>query len=113
MAVYYYITTKSGEKIPFYSNIEMINNIEGGGFDPEGFECTAGIDGIRIDVDGSLRRAGCQWCGKKENWLGNLITGEYTLPTESIICHTTIEHKYLGQRHKFCTAFGNTSMRKK
>lgn len=109
---YYYIITKSGDKIPFYSNIEMINNIEGGGFDPEEFECTAGIDGIRIDVDGSLRRAGCQWCGKKENWLGSLITGEYELPTKPIICHTTIEHKYLGQRHKFCTAFGNTSMRK-
>ena len=113
LTVYYYITTKSGEKIPFYSNIEMINNIEGGGFDPEGFECTAGLDGVRIEVDGSLRRAGCQWCGKEENWLGNLITGEYTLPTEPIICHTTIDHKFLGQRHKFCTAFGNTSMRRK
>ena len=110
---YYYVITKSGKRIPFYSNIEMINNIEGGGFDPEGFECTAGLDGIRIDVDGSLRRAGCQWCGKKENWLGNLITGEYTLPLEPIICHTTIDHKYLGKRHKFCTAFGNTNMRKK
>ena len=110
---YYYVITKSGKRIPFYSNIEMINNIEGGGFDPEGFECTAGLDGVRIDVDGSLRRAGCQWCGKKENWLGNLITGEYTLPTEPIICHTTIDHKYLGKRHKYCTAFGNTSMRKK
>ena len=110
---YYYIITKSGDKIPFYSNIEMINNIEGGGFDPEGFECTAGLDGIRIDVDGSLRRAGCQWCGKKENWLGNLITGEYILPTEPIVCHTTIDHKYFGQRNKFCTAFGNTKMRKK
>lgn len=110
---YYYVITKSGKRIPFYSNIEMINNIESGGFDPEGFECTAGLDGVRIDVDGSLRRAGCQWCGKKENWLGNLITGEYTLPTEPIICHTTIDHKYLGKRHKFCTAFGNTSMRKK
>ena len=60
------------------------DHIEGGGFDPEGFECTAGLDGVRIEVDGSLRRAGCQWCGKEENWLGNLITGEYTLPTEPI-----------------------------
>ena len=109
---YYYIITKSGKRIPFYSNIEMINNIEGGGFDPEGFECTAGLDGVRIDIDGSLRRAGCQWCGKKENWLGNLITGEYILPTEPIICHTTIDHKYLGKRHKFCTAFGNTSCKR-
>ena len=109
---YYYVITKSGKKIPFYSNIEMINNVEGGGFDPEGFECTAGLDGVRIDVDGSLRRAGCQWCGKKENWLGNLITGEYTLPSEPIICNTTIDHKYLGKRHKFCTAFGNTSCKR-
>lgn len=109
---YYYVITKSGKRIPFYSNIEMINNVEGGGFDPEGFECTAGLDGVRIDVDGSLRRAGCQWCGKKENWLGNLITGEYTLPSEPIICHTTIDHKYLGKRHKFCTAFGNTSCKR-
>lgn len=109
---YYYVITKSGKRIPFYSNIEMINNIEGGGFDPEGFECTAGLDGVRIDVDGSLRRAGCQWCGKKENWLGNLITGEYTLPLEPIICHTTIVHKYLGKRHKYCTAFGNTSCKR-
>ena len=109
---YYYVITKSGKRIPFYSNIEMINNIEDGGFDPEGFECTAGLDGVRIDVDGSLRRAGCQWCGKKENWLGNLITGEYTLPLEPIICHTIIDHKYLGKRHKFCTAFGNTSCKR-
>ena len=97
----------------FYSNVEMINNIEGDGFDPNEFICTAGLDGIRIDIDGSLRRAGCQWCGKQENWLGNLIIGEYKLPTKPIICHTTIKHKFLGERHKFCTAFGNTSMRKR
>lgn len=107
---YYIVTTKNCEKKTFYSNVEMINNIEGGGFNPEGFSCTAGLDGVRIDVDGSLRRAGCQWCGKQENWLGSLTTGEYKLPTEPIICHTTIQHKFLGERHKFCTAFGNTSM---
>ncbi len=109
---YYTITTKDNKKFVFYSNVEMINNIEGDGFDPNEFICTAGLDGIRIDIDGSLRRAGCQWCGKQENWLGNLIIGEYKLPTKPIICHTTIKHKFLGERHKFCTAFGNTSMRK-
>lgn len=112
LKIYYIVKTKDNKEHYFYSNIEMINNIEGGGLDPEGFECSAGLDGVRIDVDGSLRRTGCQWCGKKENWLGNLITGEYILPTEPIICHTTIEHKYLGERHKLCTAFGNTSMRR-
>ena len=110
MKPYYVVKTKDGKEHVFYSNIEMINNIENGGLDPEGFKCTAGLDGLRINIDGTLRRAGCQWCGKQENWLGDLITGEYILPTEPIVCHTTIQHKFLGERHRYCTAFGNMSI---
>jgi len=108
---YFFVTMKDGSVLEFSSNIELINSVKDGGLDPEGFYCSAGLDGLRIEADGSLRLAGCQWCGKPENRIGSLLTNEYTMPTEPIQCHTTIDWQNTGKlKHKFCTAFGNTSM---
>ena len=59
---YYKVTMKDGTVHWFYSNIEFINSIDIGGFDGEDFYCSAGIDGLRIDVNGRVIRVVCQMC---------------------------------------------------
>lgn len=106
--VYFNVKTKDGKVIPFGTNISFINSIDIGGFDPEGFLCTAGLDDIRILPDGRLQRAGCRHASIL-NDIGNIL-GEYTLPTKPIICHTTEADKNGLQRHRMCTCFCNTNM---
>lgn len=113
---YYKVTMKDGTIHWFYSNIEFINSIDVGGFDGEGFYCSAGIDGLRIDVDGRVVRAGCQMCSTDTLALGNLLTGDIPkLVTEGIICRSLQRRKRNSDGSynvfkKYCTAFNNTSM---
>ena len=115
---YYKVTMKDGTVHWFYSNIEFVNSIDIGGFDGEGFYCSAGIDGLRIDVNGRVIRAGCQMCATDTMLLGNMLTGDIPKPvTEGIICKSLQRRKrnpdgsYLVLK-KYCTAFNNTSMYK-
>ena len=107
-ATYYEVEMRDGTIIPFFANIEFINSIDLGGFDSEGFLCTAGIDGIRIRPDGGLQRAGCKMAFLHGR-LGSIL-GEYELPTEPLVCTS----KYIDndgiEKIKYCTCFGNTTM---
>lgn len=113
---YYKVTMKDGTVHWFYSNIEFINSIDIGGFDGEDFYCSAGIDGLRIDVNGRVIRAGCQMCSTDSMILGNLLNGDIPKPvTEGVICKSLQRRKrntdgsYIVFK-KYCTAFNNTSM---
>lgn len=106
---YFEVTLKNGSIVNFGSNIEFINSIDIGGFDSEGFECTAGIDGIRIRPDGGLQRAGCKMAFL-HGQLGNILS-EYTLPTEPFICTSKYFENGI-EKIKYCTAFSNASMRR-
>lgn len=121
--LYYDVTLKSGEVIHYSSNIEMINDIEGG-LDTEGFYCTAGLSGIRINPKGELQRAGCRFCASKfgAGKLGR-IEDFVALPKESVLCHTTLPEEavdengkktgkpdYSRTKKKLCTAFINATM---
>lgn len=108
---YFEVTMKDGRVIPFGTNIEFINSIDVGGFDPEGFVCTAGLDGIRITQTGKLQRAGCRHASIL-NDVGNILD-EYTLPTTPIICKTSEADSKGVWKHKMCTCFGNSSMWRK
>lgn len=49
----------------------------------KGYTCTAGIKRLMVDPDGNLER-----CSKRVGGsLGNIITGEYTLPDDPIVCY--------------------------
>lgn len=113
--VYFRVTLKSGRVISYPSNISFINSIDVGGFDPEGFVCTAGLTGIRIAQDGSLRRAGCRHASVSQNRLGSILDDDVwdKLPKEPWICKTTEAGKDGILVHKMCTCFGNASMWRK
>lgn len=68
----------------YYSSTQIMEDIEGG-FKPTGFRCTVGVDCLRILPNGDLRRGGCKQGFKPR--LGNVL-GEYTIPTEPIICQS-------------------------
>lgn len=109
---YFEVTMRDGTVHNFGTNIEFINSIDVGGFDPDGFMCTAGLDGIRIAPDGSLRRAGCRHASVSQNRLG-FITDEdilVKLPTEPWICKTIEAGKDGILVHKMCTCFSNATM---
>lgn len=110
--VYFRVTLKNGRIITYPSNISFINSIDIGGFDPEGFICTAGLDGIRIAQDGSLRRAGCRHASLSKNRLGSIFDDDVwdKLPKEPWICKTLEAGKDGILVHKMCTCFGNASM---
>lgn len=113
--VYFKVTLKNGRVISYPSNISFINSIDVGGFDPEGFVCTAGLNGIRIAQDGSLRRAGCRHASVSQNRLGSIFDDDIwdKLPKEPWICKTREAGKDGILVHKMCTCFGNASMWRK
>lgn len=104
---YFIVTMKDGIQYKFITNIQFINSIDKGGLDTEGFICTAGLDGIRIAEDGSLRRAGCRHASISP--LGNILD-DYELPSDPFVCHTTEADKNGIEKYKLCTCFGNASM---
>lgn len=105
---YFVVTTKDGVQHEFPTNIAFINSIDIGGYDPDGFLCTAGLDGIRINQEGKLLRAGCRHATMLRD-IGDIL-GEYKLPTQPIICKTLEAGKDGILKHKMCTCFGNASM---
>lgn len=105
---YFVVTTKDGVQHEFPTNIAFINSIDIGGYDPDGFLCTAGLDGIRINQEGKLLRAGCRHATMLRD-IGDIL-GEYKLPTLPIICKTLEAGKDGIVKHKMCTCFGNASM---
>lgn len=109
---YFNVYLKNGDVVTFPSNISFINSIDVGGFDPDGFICTAGIDGIRIAQDGSVRRAGCRHASVSQNRLGNILDDDIwdKLPKEPWVCKTIEAGKDGILVHKMCTCFGNASM---
>ena len=109
---YFVVAVRDGSVHEFGTNIEFINSIDVGGFDPHNFICTAGIDGIRIAQDGSVRRAGCRHASVSQNRLGSIFDDDILekLPTEPWICKTTEAGKDGIMMHKMCTCFGNASM---
>ena len=51
----------------------------------EGYTCTAGMKRLMVEPDGNMLR-----CTKRVGGsLGNLLTGEYTLPGTPIVCDYT------------------------
>tara|TARA_Y100000389_G_scaffold161606_1_gene164119 strand:+ start:3514 stop:4254 length:741 start_codon:yes stop_codon:yes gene_type:complete len=51
----------------------------------EGYTCTAGMKRIMVEPDGNILR-----CTKRVGGsLGNILTGEYTLPDKPIVCNYT------------------------
>lgn len=66
----------------YYSNSQVMEAIEGG-FRPDGWKCSAGLDCLAIESDGRLMRAACRM-GRKY-LLGNLLN-YYELPTKPIVC---------------------------
>jgi MoaA/NifB/PqqE/SkfB family radical SAM enzyme len=126
--VYYIVTLRDGTKINFYSNIELINSIDIGGLAPEGFRCTAGIDGVRVTPKGDLQRAGCRYCASKFGIgkIGNIFDENIIekLPKSDFVCHCmTLPSELLDEggnktglpdynnlQPKMCTAFINANM---
>jgi MoaA/NifB/PqqE/SkfB family radical SAM enzyme len=48
----------------------------------KGWQCNAGLESLMINWDGEVHRATCRVGGS----LGNIYTGTFSVPTESIIC---------------------------
>lgn len=125
---YYIVTLADNTQHVFYSNIELINSIDVGGLDTEGFLCTAGLDGIRITQNGTLQRAGCRFCaskfgaGKIGNILDEDIWSKFPI-TEPIECHSSLPDELIDENgnktglpdytkmvKKYCTCFINANM---
>lgn len=66
----------------YYSSTQAMEAVEGG-FAPYGFQCTAGIDCLRIETHGEIYRAGCRM--GLHCCLGNVLF-DYELPTKPIVC---------------------------
>lgn len=81
---YIYCLTKDGELKDYTSNTGLLEDIEGG-FIGEGFECTAGIDIMRVNKNGDITAAPCHT--GLHNKIGNVLTG-WTIPTKPVICDT-------------------------
>ena len=107
---YFNVYLKNGDVITFPSNISFIDSIDIGGFDPDGWVCTAGIDGIRINQKGDVQRAGCRH--SSINKIGNIFDDNIydKLPKHNFICRTKETDSKGVFKHKFCTCFGNSSM---
>ena len=51
----------------------------------KGYSCTAGIKRLMVEPNGNIKR-----CTKNVGGsLGNILTGEYTLPDDPIVCDYT------------------------
>lgn len=107
---YYIVTTKDGQRHKYGSNIAFINDIDIGGFDPNGWMCSCGEDNLRIDQIGRLLRGGCRHCYIHP--LGSLFD-ESTyekLPLKPWICNTNEEDDKGIAKLKLCTAFSNATI---
>lgn len=76
--------TRDDKVYAYSSTSSFLTEIEEGGYIPDGKECTAGITTVRVLHDGTLLRAGCNYC-QNNLILGNVLN-EVILPQKPIIC---------------------------
>ena len=112
-STYFEVLTRDGVWHKYATNIEFINSVKGDygvGFNPDGFKCTAGLDGIRINQAGDLLRAGCRHASIHK--LCSIFDDDYLdkLPTKEWICCTNEADSKGIRKLKLCTCFGNASM---
>ena len=89
-----YKVLANGQTFEFRNNAELLANIEDG-LNLKGFHCSAGLNNLRIEPDGTLLRSSCG----NRIVLGNVLT-KYKLPKENIICNS----------NRNCVACDNTVM---
>lgn len=107
---YYIVWTKDGQSKKYGSNIAFINDIDIGGFDPNGFMCSGGEDNIRIDQIGRLLRGGCRH--SYIHPLGSIFDDETfkQFPLGPWRCKTYEEDDKGIAKLKLCTAFSNATI---
>ena len=81
----YKVTFKDGSVEEFTSISNFLTRLDAGGFIPNGYRCSSGLNGILINWDGQVYRTNCIELENRP--IGNIDTDVIRLPKEYYICN--------------------------
>lgn len=102
------ITFMDDTKERFCNSSDITNLMGDGGFNPDGFYCSAGPTTLAILPNSDVVRNKCDFL--KDDVLGNLLTDEIKIPTEPVLCSI---NKKFGTTTRRCSICSGTDFIRK